>query len=232
MAYTEPGGNTARHLHTLAALVSGIVGSRSTNLPAIAGKAPDRTKRESRVKRFSRWMKNERINAQVYLLPCADALLESLAANRTLLLAIDGSEAGRKCLVLMVSVIYKKRSLPIAWSVATNLILAFAGAAGVFAAVLALGLRPQARLEDIGGLIEPRPGPILDTVAQTLVVSKQGGRLSVALTGLQDTVRVGSVVLEDNGKVHFADDGKWGIGYVLTGVEPIGCHHLDKIAVP
>jgi len=45
-------------LHTLAALVSGIVGSRSTNLPAIAGKAPDRTKRESRVKRFSRWMKN------------------------------------------------------------------------------------------------------------------------------------------------------------------------------
>ena len=39
---------------------------------------------------------------------------------------------------------------------ATNLILAFAGAAGVFAAVLALGMRPQARLEDIGGLIEPR----------------------------------------------------------------------------
>jgi len=44
--------------------------------------------------------------------------------------------------------------------VATNLILAFAGAAGVFAAVLALGMRPRARLEDIGGLIEPRPGPI------------------------------------------------------------------------
>ena len=64
--------HTARHLHTLAALVSGIVGSRSTNLPAIAGKAPDRTKRESRVKRFSRWMKNERINAQVYFLPYAD----------------------------------------------------------------------------------------------------------------------------------------------------------------
>ena len=40
---TESRGNTARHLHTLAALVSGIVGSRSTNLPAIAGKAPDRT---------------------------------------------------------------------------------------------------------------------------------------------------------------------------------------------
>lgn len=43
---------------------------------------------------------------------------------------------------------------------ATNLILAFAGAAGVFAAVLALGMWPRARLEDIGGLIEPRPGPL------------------------------------------------------------------------
>jgi len=117
---TEPRGNTARHLHTLAALVSGIVGSRSTNLPAIAGKAPDGTKRESRVKRFYRWMKNERIDAQVYFLPYADALLESLAADRPLLLAIDGSEAGRKCLVLMVSVIYKKRALPIAWIVVTG----------------------------------------------------------------------------------------------------------------
>jgi len=59
---TEPRGNTARHLHTLAALISGIVGSKSTNLPAVAAKVPDGTKRESRVKKFSRWIKNERIN--------------------------------------------------------------------------------------------------------------------------------------------------------------------------
>ena len=114
---TKPMGNMARHLHTLAALISGIVGSKSTNLPAIAGKVPDRAKKESRVKRFSRWMKNERINAEVYFLPYADALLASLAADHTLLVAMDGSEVGRKCLALMVSVIYKKRALPIAWIV-------------------------------------------------------------------------------------------------------------------
>ena len=110
---TEPRGNTARHLHTLAALISGIVGSKSTNLPAVAAKVPDGTKRESRVKKFSRWIKNERIDVEIYFLPYADALLESLAAPRTLLLAMDGSEVGRKCLALMVSVIYKKRALPI-----------------------------------------------------------------------------------------------------------------------
>jgi len=114
---TEPRGNTARHLHTLAALISGIVAGRSTNLPTIAAKVPDGTKRESRVKKFSRWIKNERIDAEIYFLPYANALLANLAAHHTLLLAMDGSEVGRKCLALMVSVIYEKRALPIAWIV-------------------------------------------------------------------------------------------------------------------
>ena len=114
---TEPRGNLARHLHTLAALASGIVGSRSTRLPDIAGKVPDGTKRESRVKKFHRWIKNEHISAQVCFLPYIDALLSSLVERGPLLLAIDGSEIGRECLTLMISVIYKKRALPIAWIV-------------------------------------------------------------------------------------------------------------------
>jgi hypothetical protein len=60
---TEPRGNTALDLHTLTALVSDVVGSKSTNLPAIAGKVPDKIQRENQVKRLSRWMKNERVNA-------------------------------------------------------------------------------------------------------------------------------------------------------------------------
>jgi len=79
---TEPKGNLARHLNTLAALVSGIVGSKSTNLPAIAAKVPNGTKRESRIKKFSRWINNERIDVEIYYLPYADALLTSLAAHR------------------------------------------------------------------------------------------------------------------------------------------------------
>jgi len=113
---TEPKGNLARHLQTLAALISGIVGSRSTSLPAIAGQVPDQSMRESRVKRFSRWVSNERIGLEAYFLPYADALLDSLASH-TLVLAMDGSEVGRNCVALMASVIYQKRALPIAWIV-------------------------------------------------------------------------------------------------------------------
>lgn len=58
-------GNQARHMNTLAALISGIVGSRRVSLPEIASKVPDGNKRESRVKRLARWLKNERIDAEV-----------------------------------------------------------------------------------------------------------------------------------------------------------------------
>ena len=50
---------TARHVTTLAALISGIVGSQSTQLPHIATHVPDGTKPESRVKRFARWLEND-----------------------------------------------------------------------------------------------------------------------------------------------------------------------------
>jgi hypothetical protein len=116
---TEPKGNTARHLQTLAAMMSGIVGSKRTNLPAVAGQVPDGTKRESRVKKYYRWLTNERIGTELYFLPFADALLKSLA-HCPLVLAMDGSEVGQGCLTLMVSVIYRKRALPLAWIVVTG----------------------------------------------------------------------------------------------------------------
>jgi hypothetical protein len=62
-------GHVARHLTTLAALISGIVGSKSTQLPNIAAKVPNGTKPESRVKRFARWVDNAHILEEVYFLP-------------------------------------------------------------------------------------------------------------------------------------------------------------------
>ena len=50
-----------RHLTTLAALISGIVGSHSTHLPKMATQVPNGTKPESRVKRFVRWVGNTTI---------------------------------------------------------------------------------------------------------------------------------------------------------------------------
>ena len=112
----QPTGTVARHLTTLAALISGIVGSKSTQLPHIATKIPDSTQAESRVKRLARWVRNDKITTEVYFVPYAQLLLAQLALQ-TLVLIIDGSVVGRRCGALMMQVVYKGRSLPLAWLV-------------------------------------------------------------------------------------------------------------------
>jgi len=116
----EPRGNFARHLLTLAQMVSGIAGSRQSNLPAVASKVPG-GQRESRIKRFSRWVGNDRIDAQAYFLPFARALLASVPEG-PLVLIMDGSLVGRGCQALVISVLCehqgRRRALPLVWSVA------------------------------------------------------------------------------------------------------------------
>ena len=111
---TSPTGHFARHVQTLAALMSGIVGGKSTQLPHIATKVPDGSKPESRVKRFARWLRNDHVTDDVYFVPYAEHLLCHLALQ-TLVLVMDGSVVGRGCVALMVHVVYKGRALPIAW---------------------------------------------------------------------------------------------------------------------
>jgi hypothetical protein len=114
---SEPKGNLARMLNTLAAMVSGIVLGRSCQLPTIARKAPDHAKADSRIKRYSRWVQNENIDDQVYYLPYVKELLIHLAGIRELVFVIDGSEMGHHCITLMISLIYGKRAIPITWLV-------------------------------------------------------------------------------------------------------------------
>jgi len=71
----EHHGRGVQHLTTLAALSSGMVGGKSPHLPHIATKVPDGTKPESRVKRWTRWLDNDRLLAEGYFLPSAALFL-------------------------------------------------------------------------------------------------------------------------------------------------------------
>lgn len=106
-----------RHLTTLAGMVAGIVAAGSSQLPKMAQKAPDKTKTESRVKRFTRFIQNRRITYEGFYMPFARDVVVSLSAGQPLLVVFDGSTVGRGCATLMASVIYGKRALPIAWLV-------------------------------------------------------------------------------------------------------------------
>jgi len=71
MFFKEPKGYGAKQLNVLASLISGIVGSRSTNYPKIASKVPDRAKLESRVKHYSRYINEADPKQEIYWMPFA-----------------------------------------------------------------------------------------------------------------------------------------------------------------
>lgn len=116
-AYRQLMPAAGKELDILAALVSGIVGSKRTHYSHIASKVPGDTKLESRVKSYSRWVNDVEEGQEVYVMPFAQELLTNLAAVQTLNFVMDGSEVGRKCLALVVSVVYRGRALPIVWIV-------------------------------------------------------------------------------------------------------------------
>lgn len=113
----EPKGNFARHLNTLAAMVAGMVQGKSSQLPTIARHAPEAAKAESRVKKYCRWLKNKRTSYEAHYLPFAQEILRNLAKIRPLVFMIDGSDVGHDCITLMISLVYRKRALPIVWLV-------------------------------------------------------------------------------------------------------------------
>ena len=112
----EISGRMAQHVTVLAAMIRGIVGSQSSQLPRIATKIAEEAKLESRVKRMTRWLKNDEIKEGLYFLPYAESLLACLGLE-TLVLVMDGRGVGRGCSALMLHAVYKGRALPLAWIV-------------------------------------------------------------------------------------------------------------------
>jgi hypothetical protein len=108
-------GNQARHMETLAMMVTGIVQSKQSHLEVMAGHVPARSKVTSRAKKFARFIQNENISKETYFLPLLVPLLSELAQGGSLVLVMDASETGRRCLTLMVSVVYEGRALPLTW---------------------------------------------------------------------------------------------------------------------
>ena len=112
-----PDSHSEKHLNTLAALICGLVGAQHSQLPKLADHAPGhRAKRESRIERFERWLRQPKVSQATYFMPFARALLTALAAQ-PLVLIMDGSTVGRRCQALVLSVVYGGRALPLAWTV-------------------------------------------------------------------------------------------------------------------
>src|SRR6266496_3408240 len=111
------GSHRESHLNTLALLICGIVGSQHVQFAKVAQHMPIRGRKdESLIKRGRRWVQQRDVTYDRFFLPFAQALLQGLAAT-PITLILDGSAIGRGCVVLMASVIYQQRAIPLAWIV-------------------------------------------------------------------------------------------------------------------
>ena len=98
-------------------LMIGIYKSRSVYLSRIAGKIPSQAKLLSMVRRLARLLDNPAIRVREWYEPIAKQWLAAqFAAIGEIRLVVDGTKVGFAHQLLMISVAYRKRAVPIAWT--------------------------------------------------------------------------------------------------------------------
>jgi len=98
-------------------LIVGIYHSHSVNLSQIAGKVIGTAKNVSTVRRLSRFLANPAIDVRRWYKPIAKAWLQAQFERvGEIRLIVDGTKVGFGHQLLMISLAYRSRAVPIAWS--------------------------------------------------------------------------------------------------------------------
>ena len=103
-----------RFIKTLAMLMTGMILGPHVQLFAIAMCVPLMIKLPSLVRRFERFIADERVEVEKYFEPFVQAMIISLG-NETAYLLIDCTQAGRKCRTLFIGLAYHNTVLPLVW---------------------------------------------------------------------------------------------------------------------
>src|SRR4030065_240774 len=104
-------------VRTFAWLLFGLHQSRWVYLSRIAGKIPGKAKLLSVTQRLSRLLANPAINVRTWYEPIARSWLRSQASClQQVRLIVDGTNVGFAHQLLIVSLAYRKRAIPIAWT--------------------------------------------------------------------------------------------------------------------
>jgi hypothetical protein len=104
-----------RHLHTLLWMVVGLIHSKTVNLPDWVPFVNSRAQyAQSTVRRFSRWLHNERIQPNELWLPIIRTVLQAWQAQ-TLYLVLDTTRLWDRYTHIRVAMVYRGRAIPIAW---------------------------------------------------------------------------------------------------------------------
>jgi len=104
-------------IQNFAWMMVGIYQSRSVHLSKIAGKVLGNAKLLSTVRRFERFLDNQAIEVRTWYEPIAKQWIEAQWRHlREIRLIVDGTKVGFGHQLLLVSLAYRRRSIPIAWT--------------------------------------------------------------------------------------------------------------------
>lgn len=105
----------ARHLQTLIWMLVGLIQSQKINLPAWTPFVISRARfAQSTVRRFSRWLRNSRIEVYALWTPIIRMALRQWEQH-TIYLALDTTILWEEFCQIRLSVIYRGRALPLFW---------------------------------------------------------------------------------------------------------------------
>jgi hypothetical protein len=97
-------------------LLIGIYLSKSVALNAVALKIPGQAVEVSVQRRLSRFLGNPAIRVRACYGPLIEPLLTEISKNGAVRLLVDGTKVGNGHQLLMVSVAYRRRAIPVAWT--------------------------------------------------------------------------------------------------------------------
>ncbi|MHC4070567.1 MAG: IS4 family transposase [Planctomycetota bacterium] len=103
-------------MRNLALLVTGLYLRSAVQLPLVVRKWPLPGKLSSLVNRLRRFLSNERLSVQRCYQPLVQLLL-SRFTDQTITLIVDCTKVGFNHQLMVVAIAYRKRALPLAWSV-------------------------------------------------------------------------------------------------------------------
>jgi hypothetical protein len=97
--------------------LTGLFQGRSVQLPRVAAQIPGPAKLLSRVRRLSRFLDNSQLRVRPSYAPIARRLLEDVAQTvGEIRLIADGTLVGFSHQLLLISVAYRRRAIPLAWT--------------------------------------------------------------------------------------------------------------------
>lgn len=103
-------------VRNLALFLTGLYLSRKVHLSLIVRKWPTAGKVPSLVNRLRRFLDNPRIDVRAYYRPVAQSLVDAFR-SQPIRLVIDTTKLGFNARLMTVSITYRKRALPLVWSV-------------------------------------------------------------------------------------------------------------------